>query len=107
MKKDNLSPKEKAELDKMWPKGEEYIISCRPEGMSFQEYKTRQRHMREMEKFRGKFYGFEPTVKNGKIKKETPDSKGSPQGRKEDKQPPVSSQDQASLENGEGTAAKE
>jgi len=63
MKKETLSPKERAELEKMWPKPEEYILTERPEGMSFEEYKTRQRHMREMEKYRKKFYGFEPTIK--------------------------------------------
>lgn len=69
MKKETLSPKEKYELDKMWPKAEEYIINERPDGMDFDEYKTRQRHMREMLKFRKKFYGFKPiTKKNGKGK---------------------------------------
>jgi hypothetical protein len=65
-----MSPKEKYELDKMWPKAEEYIINERPDGMDFDEYKTRQRHMREMLKFRKKFYGFEPVTKtkNGKGK---------------------------------------
>ena len=101
MKKDNLSPKEKAELDKMWPKGEEYIITERPEGMSMEEYKVRRKHSREMEKFRGKFYGFEPTVKNVKIKKETPHSKGSPKGRKEDKQPDIPLKEQTGNEDGE------
>jgi len=63
MKKETLSPKEQSELEKMWPKAEDYIITGRPESMSFEEYKTRQRHMREMEKYRKKFYGFEPTIK--------------------------------------------
>jgi len=104
MKKDNLSPREKAELDKMWPKGEEYIITCRPEGMSFEEFKTRQRHMREMEKFRGKFYGFEPNVK---IKKKASDNQGSSEGREEDGQSSVPIQEQTSAKDGEGASAKE
>jgi len=107
MKKENLSPREKAELDKMWPKGEEYFIGERPEGMSFDEYKTRQRHMREMEKFRGKFYGFEPVVKNDKIKKETRDNQGSSQGSKEEGQPEVPIKDQAIDQIGEGTTTEE
>lgn len=104
MKKDNLSPREKAELDKMWPKAVDYIIGERPEGMSFEEYKTRQRHMREMEKFRGKFYGYTPY---GKIKKETRNNQGSPQGREETSQPEVPIQEQASSQGGEGTPVKE
>ena len=107
MKKNNLSPREKAELDKMWPKAEEYIIGARPEGMSMEEYKVRRKHGREMGKFRSKFYGFEPVTKNGKIKKETPDSKGSPKGRKEDKQPDIPLKEQTGDKDGEGTTVKE
>ena len=107
MKKPTLSPKEKAELDKMWPKGEEYIITERPQGMSMEEYKVRRKHSREMEKFRGKFYGFEPTVKNGKIKKETRNSKGSPKRRKEDSQPEVPVKNETGDKGGEGTPVKE
>jgi len=102
-KKPTLTPREQSELDKMWPGGGEYIITERPEGMSFEEYKTRQRHMREMEKFRGKYYGFQPVVKNGKIKKETRDNKGSSKGRKEVSQPEVPIKNQTSGKNEEGT----
>lgn len=66
MKKETLNPKEKVELDKMWPKAEEYLLNERPDGMPFEEYKTRKRHEREMLKFRKKFYGFTPVTKTTK-----------------------------------------
>lgn len=91
MKKEILSPKEKYELDKMWPKAEEYLLNERPEGMSFDEYKVRKRHEREMLKFRRKYYGFEPNVK---IKKETRNNKGSSEERQEGSKPEVPIQKQ-------------